>query len=508
SMKFAIIVLTLLAVVSVLSMFIGEFYPVKEGGPGWQEFWRQKLGISPAIYEILLFLKLHDPYRSWWYQLLLMTLSLSLFTCIIERIPIALRSLKIGEPKSVDEIGGRSSGRNFTAAGNPEQVMKRLPRLFRYRTEQATGEWRIAGGHGLIAGFGPILAHSGLLALVVGGLLASLLGFSTSIQGVPGEVVTDPGIPFAVRVDSFKIMYYPLGIGQYVLMDERFLGKIVARKGDDLFLVETQSHDRTMTTSVVESSRLRNKFDIEMDKGNIRDYISVLTVIEDSQAVNTHRVEVNHPMRYQGFRFYQTSFDPSHPIVEAELDSVWVAVRSLLDSTQVDTILLRSDGSQPLPDGSELHLARFLPDFRLEGSTAVSASSELLNPALQFEVRRRGEKLYHQWSFLRTEFAHTDPAAAYSFKALDIFGFRASESYPTVLQVKKNPGYWLFWLGFALATLGLILAFYLIPQRLWLVLKARDDGNTEVVIAGQCTRNPDIFSRKMDGWVKRLQRTR
>ena len=62
SMKFAIIVLVILAVVSVAALFLGEFYPVRASAPGWEEYWQHELGISDPVFKILTFFELHDPY--------------------------------------------------------------------------------------------------------------------------------------------------------------------------------------------------------------------------------------------------------------------------------------------------------------------------------------------------------------------------------------------------------------------------------------------------------------
>ena len=104
SMKFAIIVLLILAIVSVIALFLGEFYPVRASGPGWQEFWRQQLGWSEPVFNLFVIFQLHEPFRSWWYRILLFLLSLSLFSCIIERIPITLKAMKLGSTRSGDDI--------------------------------------------------------------------------------------------------------------------------------------------------------------------------------------------------------------------------------------------------------------------------------------------------------------------------------------------------------------------------------------------------------------------
>jgi len=145
SMKFAIILLIVIAVVSVLSMFIGEFYPVKASAPGWEEFWQKELGISPPLFSFLTFLKLHDPYHSKWYLLLLLLLVISLLACIIDRLPGVIKTMQWGGMRGSDEISKMGLSKSFNAAGPAADVAKRLPKGFRYQRTQEDGELRIIG---------------------------------------------------------------------------------------------------------------------------------------------------------------------------------------------------------------------------------------------------------------------------------------------------------------------------------------------------------------------------
>ncbi len=505
SMKFAIIILVILAVVSVIALFLGEFYPVKATKPGWQEFWQQQLGWSDPVFNIAVFFKLHDPFRSWWYDLLLLTLSLSLFTCLIDRLPVVLQSMKVGTPRKSEDIAKKRFAAKFVSVKPAEEIVNNLPALFRFRKSRVENEWRISGLRGALGYAGPTLAHAGLLFLALGGLFLSLAGFKTTVGGFPGDIMTDSGFDFGVRVDSFMIEYYPLGLGQYVLVDDMFIGKIIGREDDDHFILEARSPENELINLTAHKSRLSNQYDIEMDRGNISDYITLATVIEDEQEISKHRIEVNKPLRHKGYRFYQTSFDSENPRVEARIDSALMVVIHLSDDSLVDTVVVSSNLPHRLPDGSEVQLAQFLPDFRMEGSVPTNASASLRNPAVRLDVYENGEKLYHQWSFLTNPFLHTSPEAAYKFQAIDMYGFDATSTFMTILAVQKSTGSWAIWLGFALSTLGMILAFYQTPQRLWVVIKDRQDGVCEVVMAGSSSKNPNLFELKFDGWVQRLK---
>ncbi len=207
SMKFAVIILVILAIVSVIALFIGEFYPVRALGPGWEKHWQDELGWSDAVFKLFVFFKLHDPFRSWWYQLLLLALSLSLFVCIVDRFPSVLRSLKIGKTRPADQIESLAFSSKLKSRLSVQDILSRLPRGFRYKIEEAGQERRVVGTRGSFARLGPTLTHLGLLCLAVGGLTASFLGFTARVQGLPGDVMENPGFDFKVRVDTFMIEY-------------------------------------------------------------------------------------------------------------------------------------------------------------------------------------------------------------------------------------------------------------------------------------------------------------
>lgn len=117
TMKFAIILLMVIAAVSVLSLFIGEFYPVKASGPGWQEFWRHELHMSQPVFSFLTFLQLQDPYHSWWYFILILLLAISLLACIIDRLPGIINSMHAGAPRGSEEIDRMPLSKTFSAVG-------------------------------------------------------------------------------------------------------------------------------------------------------------------------------------------------------------------------------------------------------------------------------------------------------------------------------------------------------------------------------------------------------
>jgi len=68
----------------------------------------------------------------------------------------------------------------------------------------------------------------------------------------------------------------------------------------------------------------------------------------------------------------------------------------------------------------------------------------------------------------------------------------------TGLQVAKDPGVNVVWLGCTLMVVGIIMAFFLSHQRVWIRLSPSQDGRVEVVLAGSASRNRLAFDRKFE----------
>ncbi len=68
----------------------------------------------------------------------------------------------------------------------------------------------------------------------------------------------------------------------------------------------------------------------------------------------------------------------------------------------------------------------------------------------------------------------------------------------TGLQVARDPGVNIVWLGCALMILGIVMAFFLSHRRVWLRLSKGADGRMEVVLAGAANRNRLAFDKAFE----------
>lgn len=318
SMKFAIVILLILAAASIFNLFANEFIvPVRGGASQAYATYDQAYGGLRA--GILTFMQMYSPYTSWWYTVLLGLLLLSLLVCVIDRGPIVWRL--VTKPRYLHgaddfkDVPQHDSVKGAGAAAAMEKIFKRRGFILFKSTNEA-GEQLVAGSRNVWAHTGPWLVHVGFILLVLGGAMIARGSYQSNAGGLPGELLKpdESEWGFNIRVDDFEIIYHPVQVGQYVQVDDgAMIGRIFDQNDDGTFDIEVFSPS-ARTISSVDPARVGNRIDRRMqggrlDQTNIADYVATLTIIENGQEVRTDKVEVNHPLRHNGYRFYQSSFN-------------------------------------------------------------------------------------------------------------------------------------------------------------------------------------------------------
>ncbi len=214
-------------------------------------------------------------------------------------------------------------------------------------------------------------------------------------------------------------------------------------------------------------------FSVSYYEGSARpkEYRSLLTVLEDGQEVPGYvqvPVVVNRPLQYQGLTFYQSSYGM------AEMPLFRLGVE-LPDGKEIQ-VEGRPGQLLTLPDGGALQVVDYTPAFRDLGGAAL------------VEVRTSDGHSMPQVAAMKELPAEMHHASPYRLRLLGL-----DERYYTGLQVKKDPGVPVVWLGCLLLVLGSLGAFGLAHQRLWLTIRSTSDG-CEVQLAGSSHRNRQAFA--------------
>ncbi len=491
-MKFAVWILVLAAALSLLALLAGELLP--------------KSANESLFFKLL---GLEDPFRSWWFRLMLGVMALSLLVCIIERAPMLIRQAFMRTFRNdPSQLGGMPLYSKLTLSGGDAKASQFLRKLgFSVVRNEVDGKIIFSGIKGGLSRFGPVFSHIGMLLLILGGLIASLTTYKMHVVGAPGEIVEQPEWGFRLKIDDFRIIYYPVGLNLWVEVPGGRRGKVELVKGDSAKVVFGAPPNAQYNW--MKKSDLKTDFVISDEggtmpyQGNIKSYMSSVTVLEGERELYKKEIEVNSPLRERGFRFYQTSFQPR------------------ASSVSVDTVVLHCEGegghsdlrlkvgADPveLPSGGySVKVLQFFSDFKLdEQFKAFSASSAMNNPAARVELYQAGALVGATWVFARSD-AHMGAKLPITFSLVDVAGSHQSQGeYATVLEVKKDSGRPIVWAGFFVMTIGLLLTYMTSQKQAWGIVVKRGDGRDDVYLAAASQRDAEHFRGIWDERIARLK---
>jgi cytochrome c biogenesis protein len=218
-----------------------------------------------------------------------------------------------------------------------------------------------------------------------------------------------------------------------------------------------------------------NTFSLETyPSGQPKAYKSDLSVIDGGREVLRKTIVVNDPLQYKGIWFYQSSYG------QAGGATAQVAV-ARKDGTPMGALALAANEPVPIDGYGVVRGVNYEQNFQGNG------------PALQVVVEKPGQAAASFWLFQSRPDLDRQRADSLVFS----FGGLSSKMF-TGLQVAKDPGVNIVWLGCALMVIGLIMAFFLSHQRVWVRLSPGTDGRVEVVLAGSASRNRLAFEKRFE----------
>lgn len=391
-------------------------------------------------------------YRTPWYLSLLLLFALNILVCTMARsYPRLRRTLKPSWDWTAAGLAAAAASRTFWQQAELEGLVRALREALaarRYRTRELKrdGAVLLLARKRTLGGFGADIVHIGLLVILAGGILSGVLGRKADLVLSPGRITNVPWAGFQVRLEDFKTDYYP--------------------------------------------------------NGNVKSWKSRLTVLKGGNPALTRTIEVNHPLKYGGVNFTQSSCGWNWD--EA---SVILRVRKNGDPALAREIEVRVGGETDLPE-TDLRIAavRFVPDFILDGANEVRTRSyEPNNPAVQIEARRAGRSILSGWLFSKyPEYGRVREAEAtgLTFELRDVKADQFS-----VLQAASDPGVLVIWIGCGAVMAGLFLAFYWAPREIRAVLEVKK-GKVEAVLAGRSAKAAEAVRTDLDTVVSAARRER
>lgn len=444
SLKLTLTVLISLAVLSVLGTVVEQNKPFSDYAAKYGATWT----------KLIVYMRVYDMYHSWWFLLLLVMLTINIVVCTFERFPPKWKSLLNHkkdkfDPRLIDKL---SNGRTFTVEASVAEVRQRVDAVFKKKGYKvmAAGErgntpgadgYGVYAWKGIIGRFGSDFTHISLLLILVGSMLGTAYGYKGYKDLNVGSVMDVENADYKLRLDKFWIDYY--------------------------------------------------------DSGQVRQYNSVLTVIEGGKEVLTKQIWVNEPLYYKGTRFYQSSYGAAWDKIEQAYLSLY---RKGTDKMEKPFMVKWGESAAVPGTKYTVKLTGYAADFYYDEKTRAmgSISADPNNPVVLVEVFE-GKKPVSS-SLLFQKYPGIFPAIPGSNYDLAFVNYR-----PTLfsgLSINNDPGTNVVWAGSIVMGLGFIFAFFVYHRRVWVFVAAPGErgnspGGVEVKLGGIINKNQLIFDREL-----------
>jgi cytochrome c biogenesis protein len=433
-----------LLIIIALAAILGTVIPQRDmAGEALQK-------LPPAVAGFLKILQLSDLYHSTWFLLLMALLTVNLVVCSLNRLPSSLRLYRRKpEPDRPGLYEDLSPERILVSEGSPEDETVKIEGILRKsfgtadrkKTDQAT---YLRGHRGAWSYFGVYVNHAGVLVIILGAVIGSILGFDGSVN-----------IPEGGSADRIELR------GGKGVMDLGF-------------------------------SVMCDKFSVEFyDSGMPKLYKSDLSFLRDGQILARGSLMVNHPLEFDGIHFYQASYGA-------------IPGEALLKITNRGEQLVRrvSQGERFEIDGgkAQVEILRIEENLMRMGP-AVKVGITAGDRAISFWVFKYIDAIEEQNPMISKQVPQFNPGLYKPF----LFKLEGIEtSFYTGLKVTRDPGVPVVGAGAFLLVAGFLLTFFSSHRQVF-VRVDRKHGKTRISIAGRCSRDPVQLDREIERIIRSLK---
>ncbi|MDP2158824.1 MAG: cytochrome c biogenesis protein ResB, partial [Nitrospirota bacterium] len=226
-----------------------------------------------------------------------------------------------------------------------------------------------------------------------------------------------------------------------------------------------------------------------------KEYKSWLTVLKNGQEVMKKSIVVNDPLKFEGVTFYQSSFG-LHP---DGFGRGVIILRAASRGGNPQQLNLKVGDKFTIPGTAiEGHVRDFSPALSFdESGKAFTFAEQMVNPAIFVDFSDKGVQKYSGWLLKR--FPKTwDLPDGNRVEFLDLWGVQY-----TGMQVRKDPGVGLVYLGCIIMSIGLYITFFMSHRRIWVSLIEEKTG-VKIIVGASANRNRTTLERKVEKLLNML----
>jgi cytochrome c biogenesis protein len=458
SVPFGITLLVLLIIACMIGMLIQQ----KE----LETFAAYYAELTPSEKVIYGNLGFFDIYHAWYFNLLLLLLSLNIILASIDHFPAAWSHIKrkklTASPvfamaqrfKEQIELPKFERPELAERAAAAARAMK-----FKVRITEGDSRTTVFAERGVWNRLGAYAVHIGLLTIFFGGFMTSR-GYTGSIWITPEELS-----------DKIQLNVYNV------------------EQATTEYAVTTRQISLPFTLEGIDIQHKPIKKEGSIEPSNTLDWLTRVRIHDPETGQKTDAlIHMNKPYDYRGYRFFQSNY---YPLGSAR--SIKLRVTPTAGGAAQEITIPRN-GSATLADGTKVKYVEFLPEFSVnkEGAPEVGRmpATDYTNPAAHLlYVKPNGEEV-NAWAFNEAFISQISQAPFLKSKFLDSGPYQfiltdfEKVSLSHGLSVQYDPGAKIVYIGFAILCLTLIAVFFFSHQRLWIVI---EDG--KVFLGGDANRN-------------------
>jgi cytochrome c biogenesis protein len=444
---FSSVKLTITLLLSIVLIFIAAtFLPQQEV---FQTFTEQ---LSPGSANVFLFLRLSDLYHSPLFYLLMTLLSLNLIICSINRFPVLwkqYKALHLPEPSGI--FNNLPNGQMIKVDQKISKIKPIVESCLKKKygsSKEAAAEkgYIFYAERGRFSLFGVYIVHLSILVMIAGAIIGSVFGLTADINIKEGESVNVASLPqgrgihnldFSVRCDKFIVEFY--------------------------------------------------------EDGTPKTYRSDLSFIKNGQVERQGTLLVNHPITFEKFRFYQSSY--------GLLPDIKAIVTYSTAGKKGGSLALTAGDTVDLPDSQARVSVLRVEENVMQMGPAIKLRIISPKKDVQLWVFQQIDRIIAANPNLLMEVPMFNPGLFPPF----IFAIdRIEQHYYTGLHLVHDPGVPLVALGGALMIAGMIIVFFLSYQSIWVRIR-QEGAKISISIAGRSNRNNQQLQKKIDHLCRRIK---
>lgn len=448
SVKLAVVIFAVLSLTSIVGTVIEQNAEPAKNMKLLSKLFGQSA--APVLYRVFDSMGFMDMYHSWWFVTILLLFAANLVICSIDRLPKILKVVKEPiKPLSEEHFKGFGIRKEIVLRGRTEKtreiVAGAIKKVLGFNLAEVKEErgYQFYSQKGNYTRLGVYITHFSILIILGGAIVGIFFGFKGFLnlpEGATSAVAyvrngQERPLGFSIRCDEFDIDFY-------------------------------------------------GNSDIP------KAYRSVLTVLKDGKEVVSKAIEVNSPLTYEGVTFYQSSYG----MVPGGGEHSFFRFRVTSKDGRSEDLNLKFGGGFTIP-GTNLSgkIEDFSPalGFDERSGKPFTYAEQMNNPAVFVSFYENGNRKYGGWLLKRYPDTWRLPDG-HIVEFRDLWGIQY-----TGLQVRKDPGVRIVYLGCFMMAVGLFIAFFMSHRRIWVRL-VDEKGGSRVIIGASANKNRQSFERKID----------